>query len=47
MKKLISIRISYKNDFRLKEMAAADQCSQAEIIARALTLLFERRSGKK
>ena len=47
MKKLISIRISDENDAKLKEMSAADQCSQAEIIARALTLLFERRKGDK
>jgi predicted transcriptional regulator len=42
MKKLISIRISDKNDAKLKELSAKEQCSQAEIVARALSILFDR-----
>ena len=42
MKKLISIRISDKDDRRLKKMAANEQCSQSEIISRALAM-FEKK----
>lgn len=47
MKKLISIRISDANDAKLKELSAREQCTQAEIIARAIEILFDRMAAKK